>query len=82
MVSDLGRSSLAAIAGGGSVGDMSRKLTRAKRFLDREAEFERLAEAARTSTMREEYRATAAQYRRLAVAEAGSAGTGDRERPK
>ena len=56
---------------------MSRQLVRAKRFLDREAEFERLAEDAGTSVMQEEYRATAAQYRRLAVAEAISAGAAD-----
>jgi hypothetical protein len=56
---------------------MSGKLDRAKRFLDREAEFEQLAETARTAMIREEYRATAAQYRRLAVAEAGGAGSAE-----
>ncbi len=61
---------------------MSRQLTRAKRFLDREAEFERLAESARTPTIRDEYRATAAQYRRLALAEASSAGSADSHLPK
>ena len=61
---------------------MPTKTVRAKRLLNREAEFERLAENARTSTMREEYRATAAQYRRLAVAEAIGAGAVGRELPK
>jgi hypothetical protein len=36
-----------------------------------------LAEDAATSVMQEEYRATAAQYRRLAVAETISAGVAD-----
>jgi hypothetical protein len=56
---------------------MSDPRIRAKRILTHEVEFERLAEIATTTTMRAEYQAIAAQYRRLALAEANRADAAD-----
>jgi len=56
---------------------MSDPRIRAKRILNHEADFERLAEAAPTAAMRAEYRDIAAQYRRLALAEANRADAAD-----
>lgn len=57
---------------------MSDPWTRAKRLLGHEAEFEHLAEIGEAASLRAEYQAVAAQYRRLALAEANSADAADR----
>ena len=56
---------------------MSDPRIRAKRILNHEEEFERLAEIAVTATVRAEYQAIAAQYRRLALAEANRSDAAD-----
>jgi hypothetical protein len=56
---------------------MSDPRIRAKRILNHEADFERLAEIATTAALRAEYQAIAAQYRRLALAEANRADAAD-----
>jgi hypothetical protein len=56
---------------------MSDPRIRAKRILTHDVEFERLAEIATTAAMRAEYQAIAAQYRRLALAEANRADAAD-----
>src|SRR5712672_2428813 len=56
---------------------MSDPRIRAKRILTHDVEFERLAETAATAALRAEYRAIAAQYRRLALAEANRADAAD-----
>jgi hypothetical protein len=56
---------------------MSDPRIRAKRILTHDVEFERLAETATTAALGAEYRAIAAQYRRLALAEANRADAAD-----
>ena len=56
---------------------MSDPRIRATRILTHDVEFERLAETATTAALRAEYRAIAAQYRRLALAEANRADAAD-----
>jgi hypothetical protein len=56
---------------------MSDPRIRAKRILKHEQQFEHLAEIAATAAVRAEYQAIAAQYRRLALAEANRADAAD-----